>query len=470
MTKHTAVYVQGSVLRHITALSLTSAVGLFSIFLVDLVDVFFISILGEPELAAAVGFAGVGLFLGAAITIGLSIAISTLVAQFLGADDEAAARRLAMHGLVYTLFWTIPVTLLMLWYAPELLSMLGAGGQTLDLAVGYFRIVGASLPVLGFGMAASSLLRAVGDARMSMWSTVLGGIINAIADPILIFGLGMGLTGAAIASVIARAMVAGVALYAIVYRHKLLSKPQWPLMWADIKQLNVIAIPSLITNLSAPLSAGFATFQMARFGTEAVAAASVIGRITPVAFAGLYGLSGAVGPVASQNVGAGEFHRVRQSLTASALFVVVYVIPVAVLLFLLQPWLANLFGLSEQAASLLRFYTNFIVISYLLFGLQLAANPLFTALRHPGLATLSNMIRDVVLAVPLIFVCAGWFGAEGVLAGQAIANAMAGILAFAGALWLTAQVERGGSLELMHGKHRWHFHRHVVPGVQHRGH
>ena len=267
---HAATYTQGSIFNHVVSLSMTSAIGLFAIFIVDLVDVFFISILGEAELAAAVGFAGIGLFLGAAVCIGISIGISTVVAQALGAQSEEDAKRYATNGLLYTLVWTLPTTTATLYYAPELLGLVGAEGKTLDLAVMYFRIVGISLPILGFAMAGTSLLRAVGDAKMSMWSTLIGGLVNAVLDPFFIFTLNMGLRGAAIASVFSRLTVAGVAMYGVFRKHELFAATNLRSFLSDAKQLNGIVFPSLITNLSGPVGSAFATAQMAKFGTDVV--------------------------------------------------------------------------------------------------------------------------------------------------------------------------------------------------------
>lgn len=466
---HKAGYTEGSVFGHVSNLAITSAIGMFAIMFVDLVDMYFISILGEPSLAAAVGFAGLGLFFGVSICIGISIAVSTLVAQALGAGDERLAQRYATHGFLYALLWTVPITVMTLVFATEILAAIGASGETLSLAVNYFRIVGASLPLLGLAVVANSLLRAVGDAKLSMWSTIMGGAVNAVIDPLLIFGAGLGLTGAAIASVISRICVAVIALSSIIRKHGLLAHPDYSVLLSDFKTLSSLALPSLLTNLSGPISAAFATSQMARFGTDAVAAASVVGRLTPVAFAGLYGLSSAVGPVASQNVGAEKYGRVRETLLSAGKFVAIYVIPVSVLMYLSQDWLISIFSLEGESAELLSFYATFVAGSYILFGLQLSANPLFTALRHPGYATVSNVVRDLLLAVPLIFFLSAEFGARGVLAGQALGNAIAGVLAFSGALWMSGRVERNESHGPEWMRKRLHRHRPVVPGVQHRG-
>ena len=464
-----ATYTEGSVFGHVSNLAITSAIGMFAIMIVDLVDMYFISILGESSLAAAVGFAGLGLFFGVSVCIGVSIAVSTLVAQALGSGDEALAQRYATHGFLYSLIWTVPITLLTLIFAKEILSTVGASGETLSLAVNYFRIVGASLPLLGLAFVANSLLRAVGDARLSMWSTIMGGLVNAVLDPILIFGAGLGLTGAAIASVLSRITVAAIALSNIIRKHGLLRHPVCSLLLSDFKTLSALALPSLLTNLSGPVSAAYATSQMARFGTDAVAAASVVGRLTPVAFAGLYGLSSAVGPVASQNMGAGNYDRVRETLLAAGKFVAIYVIPVSILMFFMQDLLISIFSLEGESAELLAFYATFVTGSYILFGLQLSANPLFTALRHPGYATISNVVRDLFLAVPLIFILSAEFGARGVLAGQAMGNALAGVFAFAGALWMSGKMQHKESLGPEWLRKRLHRDRPVVPGVQHRG-
>ena len=474
---HVATYASGSIFGHLSNLAITSAVGMFAIMIVDLVDMYFISILGKPALAAAVGFAGLGLFLGASVCIGISVAVSTLVAQSLGEEDEEAARRLTVHGLIYSLLWTIPITILTMIYARELMSLIGATGESLELAVLYFRIVGVSLPVLGITFCAIALLRAVSDPKMSMWATIIGGLVNAVMDPLLIFGMGLGLNGAAIASVISRFSVFGIGIYGLFHKHELIAKPDWRLFFQDIRAVNSLAVPSILTNLSAPVSSAFATAQMAKFGTDAVAAAAVIGRLTPVAFCGLYGLSGAVGPVASQNVGAHQYNRVRETLLAGAKFVVIYVLPVTLLMSFLTDWLVSVFDLTGEAADLLGFYTTFIVISYLLFGLQLSTNPLFTALHHPGFATASNLGRDLLLAIPFIYLFSSWFGPQGVLAGQALANALAGLLAFATGMWMTRQVIEQDELAFSWHlpcprswmKPQLHHHRHVIPGVQHRG-
>lgn len=465
-----AKYTRGSVFKHIASLSATAGIGLFAIFVVDLVDMYFISLLGEPELAAAIGFAGIGLFLGASVCIGVSIAISTRVAEALGAQDSESAARFATHGLLYSLIWTVPVTMATLYFSSELMSLIGARDQTLALSVSYFSIVGASLPLLGLAIVATSILRAAGNANLSMWATIIGGVVNAIFDPIFIFVLALDLDGAAIASVLSRIAVAGVALGSIIRKHQLLCGIRPASLLPDFRSFSHVAIPSLLTNLSAPVGSAYATAKMAQYGTDAVAAASVIGRITPVAFVGLYGLSTAVGPIASQNIGAKNYQRVFETLTAGIIFTVLYMLPVLVLLFVLRQPLATVFHLGEDATGILYFFCQIIAVAYVFYGIQLAANPILVALDHPMLSTMNNFIRDVALTIPMIALLSGAMGARGVLAGQAAGFVLAGIVSLLLAWWVTNQARQGNLIGLFRYKNLVHHYRAVAPGVQQRGH
>jgi hypothetical protein len=93
MAQANAVFLRGNLFRHISVMSLTSSVGLMAVFLVDFVDMIFISMLGKEELAAAVGYAGAILFFTTSVGIGMAIAGGALVARALGADDADLARR-----------------------------------------------------------------------------------------------------------------------------------------------------------------------------------------------------------------------------------------------------------------------------------------------------------------------------------------------------------------------------------------
>ena len=193
MAPKQAVFLEGNLFRHIAVMSLTASVGLMAVFIVDFVDLIFISMLGKSELAAAVGYAGAILFFTSSFGIGMAIAAGALVARALGAGDVEEARRKATNSLIYGVIFGALFAALVWFNLRALAALTGATGDTLALAVHYLAIIIPSLPFLLVGMVGGAILRAHGDAKRAMMATVWGGIINAILDPILIFGLNLDL-------------------------------------------------------------------------------------------------------------------------------------------------------------------------------------------------------------------------------------------------------------------------------------
>ena len=100
MAEQQARFLEGSLLRHITVMALTASIGLMAVFVVDLVDMIFISMLGRDELAAAIGYAGAILFFTSSFGIGMAIAAGALVARALGSGEAHTARRRAATALI----------------------------------------------------------------------------------------------------------------------------------------------------------------------------------------------------------------------------------------------------------------------------------------------------------------------------------------------------------------------------------
>ncbi|GIU23725.1 hypothetical protein TUM4644_17580 [Shewanella colwelliana] len=171
----TAKFVQGPILRHILVMSSTAAVGISALFVVDLIDIFFLSLLGEQELAAAVGYAGTISFFTTSIGIGLSIALGALVSRAIGAKEFELAKRLLLNSAVMTLLVAVFVAIVVTLFIPELLALVGATGRTAELAADYLYILVPSMPLICLAMALGAALRAVGDAKLSMVSTLTGG-------------------------------------------------------------------------------------------------------------------------------------------------------------------------------------------------------------------------------------------------------------------------------------------------------
>jgi len=183
-----AKFLQGSLFRHISVMSLTASVGLMAVFVVDFVDMIFISMLGKAELAAAIGYAGAILFFTTSFGIGMAIAAGALVSRALGAGDAELARRISTNSLIFGVVLGALFALAVWLNLAPIVALVGATDDTQALAVSYLKIIVPSLPFLMIGMVGGAILRAHGDAKRAMMATIWGGVVNAVLDPILIFG------------------------------------------------------------------------------------------------------------------------------------------------------------------------------------------------------------------------------------------------------------------------------------------
>ena len=434
-----AKFLSGSLFRHVAVMSLTSSLGLMAVFIVDFVDMIFISMLGKAELAAAIGYAGAILFFTTSFGIGLAIAAGALVARALGADDAALARARTTHALGYGIVFSVIFAACVWVFVPELVALLGATGETATLAEGFLRIIVPSMPFLILGMMGGAILRAHGDARRSMMSTIAGGVVNAVLDPILIFGLDLELTGAAIASVCARLTICFMALWPVVRIYGGIARPKVGAMLRDLRPIFAIALPAILAQIATPVGQAFVTREMAAYGEEAVAGMAVVGRLTPVAFGIVFALSGAVGPIIGQNYGAGNTARVRGGFNAAVIFVAIVIVLVSTVLFLLRGAIADLFGAYGVTRDLIYLFCGPLALAFFFPGVLFIANAAFNNLGQPFLSTFTNWGRNAVALIPLVWIGSAIGGAQGVLIGQALAGVMFGAFAWVLALRVIAR-------------------------------
>ena len=417
-------------MRHVVVMAGTGAIGLVAVFAVDLINLFYISLLGEQAIAAAVGFAGVVAFFHTSLSIGLMIGVTAVVSRRIGAGRLDEARRMATSSLVLMVVVTLVLGSGTALFLHPLLAALGATGETARLAERYLGITVHTLPLLGIGMACSALLRSVGDAGRSMGVTLGAAAVTAALDPLFIFFFGLGLDGAAIVAVLARLVMAGIGLHSVCVKHRLLARFERHRLAGDGQALLAVAGPAVLTNLATPVGMAYVTHSIAQFGPTAVAGQATIDRVTPVAFGLVYALSGAVGPILSQNLGARHYDRVREGLHASLRFMVVAVVAAWLVLALIQGPLIRAFSLDGLAAAMVHAFCSWIAASFLFAGALFVANAAFNNLGRPLWSTGFNWARATLGTIPF-----AWWGAHygpvGVLVGQAAGTAIFGCLAMA---------------------------------------
>ena len=421
---------QGSTLKHVSVMSFTGALGLMAMFLVDLVDMLFLSMLEQHEIVAAVGFASTVMFFTVSISIAVSVSATALVAKAVGSGDYALARRRATHVLLVGVIFSTLVVAFLWPRIPQVLSFLGANGLTLELATRYLEILMLGMPAVMLGMIASGIVRALGDARRAMYATLLCSIVNAILDPILIFVFQMGIEGAAIASLIARISMLGVSYWSVVTVHGMLGRFNAADCLEDLKPIAKIAVPAMLTNMSSPLANAIVMAHAAAFGDDAVAGIAIVGRIIPVVFGGLFALSGAVGPVLAQNYGAYQFKRMHDAMNSAVIYALGYCLILCSSLYFAQDFLVSIFNANDETASLIRFFATYGSFSFFFQSLLFIAIAAFNNLGRPLSSTLLNFGRATLGTWPLITVFGWWMGADGIIFGQAVGSVVFGLISF----------------------------------------
>ncbi len=422
-------FTSGSTLRHVVTMTATGSVGLLAVFIVDALNLFYISLLGVEELAAAIGFASTLLFFTVSVAIGFTVATSALVSRALGRGSREDAARLGGASMV---FMGIAATALAAaaWpFLGEMLALVGAKGETHALATRFMQIVLPSTPLIALGMCASGILRGVGDARRAMFVTLSGGIAAAILDPIMIFGFGLGLDGAAISTVLCRFVLLGFGIYGAHRVHGLMRLPSFHGLRNAARPFFGIGVPAVLTQIANPVGNTYVTIEIARFGDQAVAGWAIVGRLVPLAFAAIFALSGSVGPILGQNLGARRYDRLRSTMRDSMIFILVYVLAMWALLAIFADQIAGIFGATGQARDIIVFFCHFAAGSFVFNGMLFVASAAFNNLGYPTYSTVFNWGRATLGIIPFVWIGAHMYGAKGVLGGWGLGALVFGTVA-----------------------------------------
>ncbi|TXH98593.1 MAG: MATE family efflux transporter [Pseudorhodobacter sp.] len=361
-----------------------------------------------------------------------SIAVSALVARAVGMRDTAAAREKATNGLILGILLGVVFAAVVWAFLPGFVRLLGATGRTADLAVHFLAIVVPSQPFLLIGMIGGAILRSHGDARRAMMATVWGALANAALDPVLIFALDWGLTGAAVASVVSRVVIAAMALLPIIRHYGGFDRPTLAGVSADAAPVFGIAGPAILTQLATPVGQAIVTRMVAGFGEAAVAGMAIAGRLTPVALGIIFAMSGAVGPIIGQNYGAGKMDRVRRAYLDALIFTGIVVALTTVILFVLRAPIADMFHAEGLTRELLYLFCGPLCLLFFFNGAIFVANAACNNLGAPLTSTAINWGRHTLGTVPFALWLGGIWGAGGVLIGQAAGGVVFGLLA----IWL----------------------------------
>jgi putative MATE family efflux protein len=427
MSNPHAKFLEGSIMRHIVIMTITGAIGLMAVFLVDLADLYFLSRLQDTNITAAIGFAGTIAFANLSLSIGTGIAAAALVARNMGMKNPERAKEFATSAWLFTVLVSAGYTLLIALFLPQILGLMGATGEALHQAKLFIWTLTPGFIFLAAALSCSFSLRGVGDAQRAMYITLAAAVTTLILDPIFIFYFGWGIQGAAAANAIADFVAFLIGMYGLVYVRKFLTVPTWAGFKRDLPAIWQIALPAVLTQLATPFTIAYTTSVVAPFGNDAVSASAIVGRIVPVAFGVIFSLSGSIGPVIGQNFGAKNFARVRQALAEGMKFSAIYTVIISIVIFLLRNHIAGAFSASPRATELVIFFATYVGVSWAFAGAQFVGAAAFNNLGRPGLSTLFNWGKATIGTIPFALVGAHYWGPEGIMLGTAIGAILFGI-------------------------------------------
>jgi putative MATE family efflux protein len=420
---------QGAISSWLYRLTAPMVLGILSIFLFNLVDTYFISLLGTQSLAA-ISFTFPVTMMIMNLAIGLSIATGAVVARSIGQKDTEQARNWVTSSLY--LSFILGCTLAVVGIASQsiVFTWLGASDELILLISDYMTwwYIGCVLLIVLVIVNAS--IRATGNTKLPSLLMLGSAAINGVLDPLLIFGLGpfpeLGMKGAAIATAISWA-VAFILVLRYLLKKELITLAIPNGVFAQWRQLTKLGIPAALTNMLGPLANGIMVAWVAQYGTHAIAAYGVGSRIEPLAMIVIMAFTASLPPFVGQNHGAGKDKRIEQALIKSMQFLFVWQLIVYALLVLFAEPISQIFSDEVQVQSIIQSFLYIVPLTYFAMGFTLVSTATMNALYKTHLSLNINLMRLFIFYLPCAWLGQYFGGLTGLFWGCAIGNLLMGL-------------------------------------------
>ena len=397
----------------------------------NLADTFFV---GQMHSNAATGAVGVAFSLMAIIqAIGFFFGhgAGNYVSRELGRQNRDGAEKMAANGFFLALLAGTAVLLLGQLFLTPLTRLLGSTETILPYARSYLRIILIGAPWMTASLVLNNLLRFQGSAVYGMVGITVGAVLNIALDPLLIFGLGLGVSGAAIATIFSQFVSFCVLLIQCARGGNLRIRPSrfhpTPVYVTEIVRGG---LPSLARQGLGSIGAIVLNHAAGNYGDAAIAAMTVVNRIMQTAGSALIGFGQGFQPVCGFNYGAGLWHRVREGFWYCVRTSAVFLVILACVGSAFAPQLISLF---RDDPDVIRFGTLAMRLQCLTFPLSawiVASNMMLQTINRTAPATFLAMGRQGIFLVPALLLLTPVLGMLGVQAAQPIAD----VLTFAAAI------------------------------------
>lgn len=407
--------------------------------LYNFADGVWVSGLGAESLSA-IGLFMPLFFMFVSLSLGLGIGTSSAIARKIGAGDKRSADNVATHSLVIASILAIAI-LSTYFKLEQILALLGASGKVLEEALTYGRIVVAGSMFIVFNNVAVGILNGEGNTKRSMYANVAGSLLNIVLDPIFIYVMGLGIAGAAYASVLSMIFSSVLIIYWMFYNSKTyvrVSFNEFSPSRRIVFDILRVGLPSAFSMLTMSFSLIFINAMIVRVSdADGIAVFTSSWRVVHFGFIPLFGLSGAGTAVMGAAFGARNVENLERAYMYAIKLAVVIELAIVALFVSSAGNLALFFTYSEASA---RIYSTLvetlrILPVFLLFApLGIMTVSLFQGIGRGENGFAITFLRTVVfqLSFAYIFAFLLALGFDGIIYGVVLGNVLASIIAF---LW-----------------------------------
>lgn len=423
--------------KAVVKLSIPTIVAMSVQTIYSLTDTFWVSGLGADALAA-IGFAFPFYVIQMALTGGLGVGGGAAISRRIGARDKAGADNVAVHTLVIMLISTVALTVLGLAIIKDLFIYSGAG-RTTGLGVEYARVIFAGSFAFFFTNIANSILRSEGDSKRAMRSMILGSGLNIVLDPIFIYTLGLGVAGAALATVISFAISGLLMFYWFFIKKDTYISFRFHSFKFNkliVRDIFRVGIPSSIEQLALALTALIMNFVIATVGgTDGVAVYATAWRVTSIAVSPLIGVSIAVVSVSGAAFGEKDFKKAQNTLIYAIEIGFLVEMIIAAIVYFFAPDIAAVFTHTENAARIAPELTRLLkimTIFYPVVAFGMLSGSLFQGAGKGTSALAATLLRSLVMTLffSLLFAFVLDWGLLGVWWGLVVGTVIGSIITF----------------------------------------
>ena len=382
---------------------------------------------------AGVGITGSVIMLIAAFSSFVGGGGAPLASIALGKGDRQRAEKILANGLSLLIFFGITTACITYIFKDSLLRLIGADDVTFGYASDYLSIYLAGTLFVMLSVGLNSFISCQGRADIAMISVVIGAVLNIALDPLFIFTFNMGVSGAALATVISQ-LCSALFVVCFLTSNKASLQIKFNLMSPDFKIIGSIAALGIAPFIMASTESviGFAlNSQLQRYGGAIyVSALTVMQSTVQLASVPITGFGQGVTPILSYNYGAGNVKRVKQGfkIMLGVIFTFNFVLTLSMVL--LPKAYASLFTDDKQLIELVGRVMPLFISGSIIFGLQRSCQNTFIALGQAKISLFIAILRKILLLVPLAYILPCFFDVEGVYIAESVADVIAAVTCF----------------------------------------